>query len=39
LIQGGLLPVAPIIVTIIAPDGRGKSVRIEIDAGRGLRMM
>ena len=34
---GGFVP--PMVLTIIAPDGRSKSVRIEIVAGRGLRMM
>ena len=32
--------VAPIVLTVIAPDGRGKSAWIEIEAGRAsLRLM
>ena len=34
---GGLI--APLVLTVIAPDGRGRSAVIEIEAGRGLRMM
>jgi hypothetical protein len=30
---------APLTVTIITPDGRSRSARIEVEAGRGLRMM
>ena len=36
-IPGGLL--AQLVLTVIAPDGRGRSAVIEIEAGRGLRMM
>ena len=31
--------VAPIVLTVIGPDGSGRSARIEIVAGRGLRLM
>ena len=31
--------VAPLTVTIVAADGRSRSARIEVEAGRGLRMM
>jgi hypothetical protein len=30
---------APIVLTVVAPDGCGRSARIEIEAGRGLRLM
>ena len=36
-VPGGMVP--PLVLTVIARDGSGKSAMIKVEAGRGLRMM